>query len=326
MIYKTRDIPALLIGQHALLKRLSPSHEKYEKIAADYYNRKAGYGGEKEFDYQLKDFHPSYPYAILHDLLLKQDHTYFQIDSLLITPSAIVLFEIKNIAGKLHIKQNPTQFIRETAGGERTVLKSPIEEMERKKYYFSAWLKQRGIDAPLLDFIVLAYQNELIIENTVPDRIAFSYEIPNRLRKLEMASIFSADQITQLANELKRAHCIFNHFPLTEKYTIPANELNRGVSCSICKKLTMTRTGKSWRCRVCGYQDLHAHIITLQEWFCIQGTSLSNRQFRHFSNLGCRHIAKRLLATPFTRMTGRKRTAVYHLSPKILDYPTDFPF
>ncbi|EGQ26615.1 hypothetical protein HMPREF9372_1302 [Sporosarcina newyorkensis 2681] len=45
LIYKTRATPKLIIGQHALLKRLPPTHHKYEKISTDFYNGKAGFGG-----------------------------------------------------------------------------------------------------------------------------------------------------------------------------------------------------------------------------------------------------------------------------------------
>ncbi|PID15772.1 hypothetical protein CSV62_16015 [Sporosarcina sp. P35] len=101
ILYKTRSIPKLIIGQDALLKRLPINHEKYEKVRNDLYNGKAGFGGEREFDYQLRDFIPAYPHAILHDIFLKHGHAYFQIDSVIITPSTIILFEIKNIAGRL---------------------------------------------------------------------------------------------------------------------------------------------------------------------------------------------------------------------------------
>ncbi|PIC85433.1 hypothetical protein CSV72_13535 [Sporosarcina sp. P20a] len=319
MLYKTRTIPKLIIGQQSLLKRLPVNHDKYEKIRTDFYNGKAGFGGEREFDYQLRDFIPPYPHAILHDIFLKHEHAYFQIDSILITPSMIILFEIKNIAGKLHIKQNPTQFIRESVNGERTVLRSPIEEMERKKHYFASWLQARNIDIPLVDYIVFAYQNELTIENTSSHRLVFSYEIPNRLRNLEMKEdILNANQIKKLANELLKTHRHYDPFPLIEKYALSIKDLASGVTCPNCEQLTMLWRTRSWQCQACGHIDRHAHHATLAEWYCIGGEQLTNRQFRHFTNIHSRHIAKRMLANPFTEMSGKKRNAIYQLSPQLL--------
>lgn len=324
MIYKTRALPKLIIGQHALLKRLPMTHEKYEKIHSDFYNGKAGFGGEKEFDYYLREFIPPYPHAILHDLYLKQDQSYFQMDSILITPSVIILFEIKNIAGKLHIKQNPTQFIRESATGQRTVLKSPLAELERKKHFFTRWLQQRNIEIPLMEYVVFAYRNELTIENLAASNLAFSYEIPNKLRILNMQpDILTPEQIHRLANELKNAHREYEPFPLTEKYDLTTKELTSGIACPNCNRLSMRWQSRKWRCLTCNHQDPIAHLAALQDWYCIEGAQLTNRQFRHFSNTPSRHIVKRLLANPFTQLSGKKRYAVYHLSPELLNNPTN---
>ena len=56
-------------------------------------------------------------------------------DSLLITPSFIIIFEIKNLAGKITVKSNPTQFIHENI--ERKIIQSPITELETKGDFFA---------------------------------------------------------------------------------------------------------------------------------------------------------------------------------------------
>ena len=223
------------------------------------------------------------------------------------------------MAGKLHIKQNPTQFIRESTDGTRTVLRSPIEEMERKKHYLTEWLRARDFDIPLTEYIVFAYQNELTIENTSSHRLVFSYEIPNRLRQMELKQdLLTAAQVKRLANELAKAHRHYNPFPLLEKYALSVQDLATGVACTDCGQLTMYWRTKSWRCRTCGHRDRHAHHATLAEWYCIGGAQLTNRQFRHFTNIPSRHIAKRMLANPYTELSGIKRHATYQLSPQLL--------
>lgn len=324
MIYKQRSAPGQLIGLHALLQRLPATHPAYGKIQNDLYNAKAGFGGEKEFDYQLREFKPDYPHAILHDLYLKHGDFYFQIDSLLITPFAIVLFEIKNIAGKLHIKQNPTQFIRESASGERTVLKSPIEELERKKFHLSGWLNQRNLQVPLLDYTVFAYHNELTIENMEAHRIVFSYEVPNKLRSMQMnENCLTERQIGQLAGWLTAAHREFRPKPLLQRYMLDPSELIPGVRCTNCGQLSMQWRLRTWRCQSCGYAESAAHLSALKDWYCIKGDQLTNRQFRYFCRLPSRHVAKRLLANPYTMLHGKKRYSSYHVSSKILLLPDE---
>ncbi|ARK25326.1 hypothetical protein SporoP37_12105 [Sporosarcina sp. P37] len=198
-------------------------------------------------------------------------------------------------------------------------MKSPIEEMERKKHYFTDWLRERNIEIPLMDYIVFAYQNELAIEKTSSHRLAFSYEIPNRLRSLEMKeTLLTADQIKRLANEITRSHREYDPLPLIEKYSLAVQDIAAGVTCTHCQQLTMQWRSKSWRCRACGHHDKAAHINALSEWYCISGPQLTNQNFRQFTDIGSRHAAKRMLANPFTELCGKKRNAVYHLSPKLL--------
>ena len=191
--------------------------------------------------------------------------------------------------------------------------------MERKKHYFTDWLKEHNLEIPLIDYIVFAYQNELTIENTSSHRLAFSYEIPNRLRSLEMKEdILSADQIKRLADALIQAHRQYDPFPLIEKYKLTLQDLASGVACTSCNQLTMQWRTKNWHCRACGYKDRHAHHATLAEWYCIGGTQLTNQQFRRFTNVNSRHVAKRMLANTYTEISGERRNAIYQLSPQLL--------
>ncbi|PIC79976.1 hypothetical protein CSV75_08355 [Sporosarcina sp. P18a] len=319
MIYKQRKVPEILVGQQLLLKRLRPNHPNFLKLQKDCYNSQAGFGGERDFDYQMREFKPDYPYAILHDLYLQQDQVYFQIDSLLITPSAIIVFEVKNMAGKLFITQNPTQFIKEELSGNRLVLKSPIEELERKKYFLTRWLKDHEIELPLLDFVVLAYQNELVIENLATDKVVFAYEVPNRLRRLEnQQTILSNDEIRQLAHQLKTHHRAFHPYPLHKKYEVSLSDIQSGVFCTSCQHSQMTWLSKTWRCLHCGHRDLKAHFPALQDWYCVFGPHITNNQLRQFLSISSRHTARRLLTTPNTNVTGSGRAAIYHISSKIL--------
>ena len=123
MIYKQRSMPKKLIGLNALIPRLHPSHTEMPRIKEEFRIRKAGYGGEQHFDKHLLEFKPRYPHAILHDICLKQNGVYFQMDSILITPELILIIEVKNIAGKIIVKSNPTQFIQESPTRERKVEK-----------------------------------------------------------------------------------------------------------------------------------------------------------------------------------------------------------
>lgn len=324
MIYKERTLPKKLVGQQALLLRLNPTHEKFQRIKTDFLNAKAGFGGEREFDYKLREFQPAYPHAILHDICLQQDGTYFQMDSLLITPGFIVIFEIKNVAGKLNITTRPTQFIKELPSGERSVLQSPIAELERKRFYLNNWLKQRNVEIPIVEFVVFAYQNELSIESPTTVPVAFSYEVPNYLRAMKVErEIIGAHQIKRIANKMVAAHQDYVPFPLCRQYKIDSGDIQRGIVCEQCQQLTMNwNQHKAWKCSACGHRSKVAHRQALSEWYCLIGDTVTNQQFRRFTRLRCRHTAKSCLNHPAVQKSGRRgRGAIYTLDFNIIQIP-----
>ena len=140
MIYKQRSIPKKLQGLKALEKRVSVDHSDFQSIKKEIYNRKAGFGGEEHFDQKMTEFQPSYPHAFLHGICLKQNGVFFEVDSILITPAFIIIFEAKNIGEKLILTSNPTQFIKVSSDGTRKGLTSPVAELEHKEYHLKEWL------------------------------------------------------------------------------------------------------------------------------------------------------------------------------------------
>ena len=185
MLFKKRSEPLSLLGLQSLIDRLPSNHQQFSIIEEDLRRRKAGYGGELNFDKHINEFRPTYPFALIHDICLLYNGIYFQMDSVLILPDKILIFEIKNLGGKLIVKANPTQFIQENKG-ERKILQSPITELERKMIFLDRWLKERGIDVPLNGMIGLAYTNELFIEEETDVEIYFTHEIPIRLYNMEI--------------------------------------------------------------------------------------------------------------------------------------------
>ncbi len=68
-------------------------------------------------------------YRVLHDVSLTSS-TPFQIDTLFVTPTYAVVFEVKNISGELKIVNNPPQLIRVLNNGEVKGFNSPITQVE----------------------------------------------------------------------------------------------------------------------------------------------------------------------------------------------------
>ncbi|MEK5039914.1 nuclease-related domain-containing protein [Sporosarcina sp. FSL K6-3457] len=312
MLYKKRKMPNKLKGLISLDKRLPNDHEKRHYISEELYNRKAGYGGEQQYDKCMTEFKPAYPHAILHDVCLKQDGVYFQMDSILITPAFIAISEVKNIAGKIIITSNPTQFIRVLPSGERKVLKSPIVELERKQFFLFNWLKQRSITLPITGVVVFAYNNELVIEQIPETKILFAYEAPSYFRTLPINkdSLTNKD-IQNLAFELIKNHQEYTPFPMAITTNIQPAKIKPGVICPQCTQFSMIWEMKKWTCLHCKHTGIHEHKAAIEDWFILINNKLTNREFRYFTQIEDRNVARRLLAKSDLVLQGNRNTAYY---------------
>ncbi|MEK3935775.1 nuclease-related domain-containing protein [Sporosarcina sp. FSL W7-1349] len=312
MILKERTMPKNLVGTAALMRRLHPDHAKYQQIRENYRNTKAGFGGESDFDKHMKEFRPNYPYAILHDICLKQDGIYFQMDSILITPAFIVIFEVKNYAGKIWIKSKPTQFIRELPSGERKVMSSPIVELERKQYLLNNWLVQRKINLPIKTIVAFAFTNELMMEEELEIKILFTNEVPNYLRTLPVENeIIRREKIQNLAISVRKHHQEYDPFPMIETMGLAREDILFGVICPSCGCRQMEWIQRKWGCPHCKHASTTCHHDALADWTCLISKRITNKEFREFTFLKNPHVAKRLLLRSGLTKRGERRGAYY---------------
>ncbi|WP_239430917.1 nuclease-related domain-containing protein [Sporosarcina sp. ACRSL] len=308
---KKRSEPLSLLGLQALTDRLPTNHKQYAIIEEDLRRRKAGFSGELNFDKHINEFRPTYPFALLHDICLLQNGIYFQMDSVLILPDKILIFEIKNLGGKLTVKANPTQFIQEIKG-ERKIIQSPITELDRKMIFMDRWLKERGIDIPIQGMIGLAYTNELFIEEETRVEILFTHEIPIRLYNMEITEEkLSRTKINKIARDFVDSHQEYNPFPLTKTLKIEKENIITGVYCPACKRTGMKWNLMKWQCPGCSYSSVDCHLALLDDWFYLMDSSITNRQFRSFSGIQDPDVAKRILKKSGLIMKGAHRTAFY---------------
>ncbi|MCZ2258674.1 nuclease-related domain-containing protein [Sporosarcina sp. G11-34] len=312
MIYKQRTIPGKLQGLKALEKRLSTNHQELKSIQREIYNRRAGFGGEQHFDKKMTEFQPLYPHAILHGICLKQNGIFFEMDSILITPAFIIIFEAKNIGEKLILSSNPTQFIKVSSDGTRKGLTSPVAELERKAFHLIEWLLERKIKIPIRKVVAFAYSNELTVTDIKGTKIAFAYEIPAYLRTLTVDTpILTKIKIRNLANEMVRYHEEYNPFPILSTMKITSAEIETGVICPNCSRIGMQWLDQKWTCPPCKYTGKTEHQDAIKDWFMLINSKMTNRQFRYFTKMQDRNIATRLLAKSSLEMRGERRNSYY---------------
>ena len=305
-------MPNKLRGLLAIERRLSVDHKEYQSIKQEIYNRNAGFGGEQHFDQKMTEFQPSYPHAFLQGICLKQNGVFFEMDSILITPAFIVIFEAKNIGDKLILSSNPTQFIKVSSDGTRKGMTSPVAELERKEFHLKEWLSNRGIHIPIIKVAAFAYSNELTVTNVEDTKIAFAYEIPAYLRTLSVnKSILNKTEIGNLAKEMTVHHDDYNPYPMASSMKITPAEIQPGVICPKCSLIGMQWAVQKWNCSRCKHTGITEHKEMVKDWFMLINAKMTNRQFRYFSKMPNRNVARRLLANSNLEMKGERRSSYY---------------
>ena len=316
MIYKKRGQPSEIIGLTALLSRLSSNSLLREEIQSDLAAVRAGLGGEERLDEVLANHTFPNGHIFLHDLSLKSTGK-FQIDTLYLTPSHAVIFEVKNMAGTLIFKENPPQLIRILENGQRRAFGSPAAQIERNQDLFNDWLHARGITLPIYPVIVFAYPKQIIEEPPANIPVLFPNSVPGFLRRLpKQHSTLKSDELVALTKELTDSHAGYIPKPLCEKYSIPIDELITGVACSNCGHLGMKRVIRTWHCNNCNTTDPFAHEQTITEWFLLVGREITNRECRRFLHLDKVQTATRILNSmpmiPEGNLKKRKYTIDFH--------------
>lgn len=320
MIYKIRRKPVKLLGLQAFDNRLPSNHRLKHTIEGEVAKVSAGYMGEQNFDKYLLEFMPAYPHAILHDVSLKYNQVYFQMDSVLITPAAIFIFEVKNITGKLSFQENPDRFTRQLRTGEIQAMQSPIVQLERKQYFLAQWLRKRNMKTPIKCVLVFAFTNELQLASPSKFPIKFAYQIPTYLHALSLdQGPLTDEKIKKLAREMIANHQAYNPFPILQRWDVSVDDIQRGVQCEHCQHFGMRWIRRKWHCPKCRGTSFTSHMQTSKDWFYLVSETLTNQQFRYFSMIEERNIVKRLLKNPNLELKGKGKNSYYILRKNLYE-------
>ncbi|AQQ53951.1 nuclease-related domain-containing protein [Planococcus lenghuensis] len=308
MLVKMRGEPADKERLEVLMRRF-PGSDALEK---EYQSVCAGVGGEERFDYYMEQCEPKFPHLILHDVSLESVFP-FQLDSVMITPWCIYVFEVKNLGGRTQIRQNPQQAVQLKEDGSRAGIKSPLEQMETHSWLFEEWLMRHKLIVPLRSILVFSYAKQ-IPENIPSSQVVlFSHQLPLFMSRLaEEAWMMHPAEMQKIADELIRFHRPFVHPPFHLDKRFPISRMKTGVWCNACGRLGMKRLHGCWICG-CGAKEKAAHERTVRDWLLITGEPITNRDAREMLGLTSVHAAGRLLRSMDLERIGTFRDSKYLL-------------
>src|ERR1700748_2242237 len=129
-----------------LLRYLSKRKNLSSKEKLHYLNLEKGYEGESKVAAWLKNL--TSESIILYDLLLENNNSLFQIDTLLISQNTIYLFEVKNYEGDFFIKADNWY----TKSGNE--IKNPLLQLKRSVSLLRRLLQDYNISFSIEAYVI----------------------------------------------------------------------------------------------------------------------------------------------------------------------------
>jgi Nuclease-related domain len=156
LIKKQRSKPIIIDKLESLLKRTPSINGNREEIQDALRKHISGYRGEQSLDYFYR-YLPSNNLHFLHGIRILHRDYYFQIDSLIISPSFILIIECKNITGHINFESPFDPMIR-TLNEVREAFDNPVEQVKRQAYHLMEILKAlKSPNIPIESLVIMTH-------------------------------------------------------------------------------------------------------------------------------------------------------------------------
>ena len=241
MIFKTRTEPI----EMTILGLLNNRMTLVEKDKQHYHNLVKGYGGEVMFD-SLTEKLDGHHY-ILNDLLLESNNSKFQIDSLMISPEPLYLFEVKNYEGDFYFENGRFYTIA------KKEIKNPLLQLERSESLLRQLLQDLGYRISIEAFVVFINPGFTLYQAPLNKPIIYPNQLPRFLKKISSRPSTLSTRHKSLAEQLVSLHQ--RDFPYDRLPSYDFDSLRKGMNCRLCHSFMVRVHGRYLVCEVCGHKE-----------------------------------------------------------------------
>ncbi len=327
MIVKKHTPTPFFLMLENLLRRLPRTHPTYSDLTDRLGREQAGYHGEQRLDYSLSKL--DFKHFTLHDIRLPYHHTYFQIDTLLVTPRFLLAIEVKSYRGHVLFRNDFSRTVQQPQPGmTEKIYDDPIVQVEEQKFQLTTWLEHHRIPPLPIETLVVMTHPHVILQATdqneyFRDRVIPLSKLSSKLRQINQKynqEFINHVESRNLAKKIAKAHKPY--IPnILDRWKIEANEILSGVCCPRCSTLPMERVNRRWQCSRCGHRSIDAHVSALRDYFLLGNKTITNREFRAFARLESESSAKHMLRK--LEYEGEKKQRRYVLT---YDFSRDFEY
>lgn len=230
-------------------KRMELSNDKQQY----YYNLVKGYEGELNFSKRLETVPDEW--IIMSDLLLEVNNTKFQIDSLVLTPNKIYLFEVKNF-------QNDYYLDSETwYKTPRIEIKDPLLQLKRCHSLLRQLFQRLGFAFSIEAQVVFINPEFSLFQAPLNLPIVLPTQLNRFMEKLNMNPTKMTKKHTNLAERLLSEHIIESPYNRLPPYDF--SRLKKGTTCLRCNSFLLPYQARSMSivCNKCGFKENIESVI-----------------------------------------------------------------
>ncbi|WP_391207518.1 nuclease-related domain-containing protein [Psychrobacillus sp. L4] len=309
MIAKKYSASLHVKALHTLHKRMPRNHPKYVMIKDEYYQKLNGEIGEEVVMKVFEQLKLPYKFYVFHNISLYAE-SLFQIDVLLITPYYAFVFEVKNIKGEIVFTDQ--QLTRTLETNKTDSYENPVLQLAEYEYQLNQIFKASGITLPIHGAVVFAFATSNIKVPPTNKTLLFRRGIKPYIRNIQTNSpILNEAELDNLKEYLLKANIDFQPFPISNYYGIDPSTIQIGVECSHCGLIGMKKLPHNWFCPRCKIYQKKAHEQTIDEYFLIYKSTMSNIECQHFLQLNNKHEATRILKNSMLIKTGQSKNTKY---------------
>ena len=326
MAIKELNLPQRLILTEILKKYLNRSHSKYPTLEKDLAKRWAGYWGELALANYVKEL-PQEKYLILHDLQLQLHDIHFQIDTLLISQTHILIIEAKNIIGTLYFNHVFNQLIRINPDGTEESFEDPRTQCRRLQSLLTRWLIQHKLNLLPIDYLIFFKStNKTILKSTGTGtdttRICKGRDLFNKIEDCEKRYKrvkIQPEKCNEIAHFLLSKH---NPKPIDilKEHDLTETDLHYGVQCPSCNHVPMDYQRGNWICPKCSKPFKTGHIEAINDYFLLIKPTITNHECQTILHLPTSDITRKVLISLNLPTTGHTKNRLYHQWPGSQSY------
>ncbi|MFD1358993.1 nuclease-related domain-containing protein [Fictibacillus halophilus] len=209
----------------------------------------------------------------LPGLRIMHDEYYFQMDQLILTPTFLLILEIKNLAGHLYFDDKVKQMIR-MLDGKRECFEDPIEQVKRQSYHLKQILRQCKFPIIPIERLVVITNPSTIVEfspsyKEALARVIKSVQLLHKFTLFQQkyqTPILTSKEMKKLSKQLFKLHD--THDPdVCALFQMDKRELVKGVLCPKCdQSFILYYKGANWRCPIYQHKLKNAHVDALIDY------------------------------------------------------------